>query len=156
MIQEDSVVSIKNFLTEVSSLKKLKHPNLINLVDCNENGTIVSIKGPAKKVTLHVIYIVLELATSGELFDYVALGERFSERVARYFFRQLVSGVGYIHSQGYAHRDLKPENIFFDELFNLKIADFGFASLLGKYDSNLLRTKLGTENYMAPEILMGQ
>ena len=57
--------------------------------------------------------------------------------------------------QGYTHRDLKPENIFLDQNFNLKIADFGFASMISKYQSNLLKTRLGTENYMAPEILMG-
>lgn len=103
----------------------------------------------------HLIYLVLELAESGELFDYVSLSGRFSERTARYFFRQLIDGLNYIHMSGYAHRDLKPENIFFDDKFNLKIADFGFASSIGKNDGQLLKTKLGTENYMAPEILLG-
>lgn len=48
---------------------------------------------------------------------------------------------------------MKPENLLFDENFNLKIADFGFATALaGKDGSGLLRTILGTESYMAPEI----
>jgi serine/threonine protein kinase len=48
---------------------------------------------------------------------------------------------------------MKPENLLFDENFNLKIADFGFATALeGKDGSGYLRTVLGTESYMAPEI----
>lgn len=59
----------------------------------------------------------------------------------------------YIHSKGVAHRDLKPENILFDENYNIKLADFGFAApVFGKDDSGCLNTRLGTESYMAPEI----
>ena len=87
LIQEDNTVCMKNFLNEVGSLKKLKHPNLINLIDCSDKGTILQQRGSHKKVTLNVIYLVLELAVSGELFDYVALSGRFSEPVARYYFR---------------------------------------------------------------------
>lgn len=48
---------------------------------------------------------------------------------------------------------MKPENVLFDKQFNLKIADFGFAAPIeGRDGSGQLRTKLGTESYMAPEI----
>lgn len=57
------------------------------------------------------------------------------------------------HSQGFAHRDLKPENLLFDEQFNLLLADFGFSvAMSGRDGSGKLRTILGTDNYMAPEI----
>lgn len=50
---------------------------------------------------------------------------------------------------------MKPENVLFDEHFNIKIADFGFAAPIdGKDGSGYLKTKLGTESYMAPEINM--
>lgn len=59
----------------------------------------------------------------------------------------------YLHNKGIAHRDIKPENILFDDDFNLKVADFGFATAIeGKDGSGLLHTILGTESYMAPEI----
>lgn len=115
----------KSFRQEVNSLLKLKHPYLINLIDYSENGIYISRRGETKE---NVVYLVLELALGGELFDYVALTGCFSEIVARYYFIQLIKGIEFVHQNGFAHRDLKPENIFLDEKYNLKIADFGFSS----------------------------
>jgi len=65
----------------------------------------------------------------------------------------MMNGLHYLHTKGYAHRDIKPENVLLSDLYILKIADFGFAcDLRGKDGSGVLRTKLGTEGYMAPEI----
>jgi serine/threonine protein kinase len=65
----------------------------------------------------------------------------------------MMNGLHYMHSKGYAHRDIKPENVLLSQLFVLKIADFGFSCLLrGKDGTGVLKTKLGTEGYMAPEI----
>jgi len=66
-----------------------------------------------------------------------------------------MDGLDYVHSKGVTHRDLKPENVLYDQFFNLKIADFGFAAPIeGRDGSGTLKTKLGTESYMAPEIHM--
>ncbi|RXM96177.1 Maternal embryonic leucine zipper kinase, partial [Acipenser ruthenus] len=64
----------------------------------------------------------------GELFDYIIAKDRLSEDEARIFFRQIVSAIAYVHSQGYAHRDLKPENLLIDEDHNLKLIDFGLCA----------------------------
>ena len=97
------------------------------------------------------------MALGGELFDFVAISGRFSEEMARYFFKQFLSGLDYCHSNGVVHRDLKPENLLLDSNYTLKIADFGFAAPVeGRDGGGFLTTKLGTLNYMAPEIHLKQ
>lgn len=68
-----------------------------------------------------------------------------------------MEGLEYCHAQGIAHRDLKPENLLLDGGFTLKIADFGFAGpIIGRDGSGFLTTRVGTINFMAPEIHEGQ
>jgi len=138
-------------MTEVHTMSQLSHPNIINLIEYGKDGVVEKSDGRKEAV----IYIVLELATGGELFDYVATTGRFSEPIARFYFHQLINGLEYVHNKGVTHRDLKPENVLYDQSFNLKIADFGFAAPIeGRDASGYLKTKLGTESYMAPEIHM--
>ena len=95
---------------------------------------------------------MLELASVGELFDILAMTGPLSEKVARYYFTKFLEGLNHCHSQGIAHRDLKTENLLLDKDYDLKIADFGFATEVGKYQDGLLQTQLGTPNFMSPEI----
>ena len=130
-------------------MSKLSHPNIVNLVEYSKEAFVEKTDG----TKYPVICIALELATGGELFDFVALTGRFNEGTARFYFKQLLDGLDYCHQHGVAHRDLKPENVLYDQNFNLKIADFGFAApVAGRDGSGYSRTKLGTESYMAPEI----
>lgn len=126
--------AIKN---EVNIMKSLKHPNLINLVDFMEKEEYFKTNGSS----FHVMSVVLELATAGELFEYVANTGRFNEAVSRTYFHQMIDALEYLHSNNIAHRDMKPENLLFDADFNLKIADFGFSTFLNRP----LGTVLGTE-----------
>lgn len=70
-------------VTEVNTMKELKHPNIVNLVEYNENATVTKNSG----ITYEALIIVLELATGGELFDYVATGGRFPDSIARFYFK---------------------------------------------------------------------
>ena len=63
------------------------------------------------------------------MFDRIVQSGKLDEPVARAYFKQLVGGVAYCHSQGVAHRDLKPENLLLDEKQVLKISDFGLSAL---------------------------
>ena len=65
-----------------------------------------------------------------ELFDFIAHGGPFEERVARYYFKQFTSGLNYCHTNVICNRDLKLENVLLDSEYKIKIADFGFGSLI--------------------------
>ena len=140
----------KVFNSEIEILKKINHPNII----CIKDGSKKLIKKPNHTQKL-VSFIVLELADNGELFDYMSLPKkRFGEDYGRYLFKELINGIEACHLAGVAHRDLKTENIMLSNDWDLKIADFGFATFLeGKDKSGKLNTYLGTRAYAAPEIL---
>jgi serine/threonine protein kinase len=138
---------------ELDTLRQCAHPNVIGLVESGK-GT----QENKKKGDKQVHYIVLELAQGGELFDFIALGGRFSEPVARLYGKQLCEALQFMHTSGVCHRDLKPENLMLDGHYNLKVADFGFAAPTAGRDgkSGKLSTQLGTASYMAPEIHLGK
>lgn len=150
------VVNIQSLRHELSILRKLHHENLVNLIDVRENATYKKKSGPMYTLlsfSYQCFAIVLEYVGGGELFDFIALGGRFTPNVARTYFQQMLNGLHYMHQQGFAHRDIKPENILLTSDFILKLADFGFTGALeGKDKSGRMHTKLGTEGYMAPEI----
>ncbi|XP_076651707.1 serine/threonine-protein kinase grp [Halictus rubicundus] len=100
-------------------------------------------------------YIFLEYASGGELFDRIEPDIGMPAWEAQKYFRQLISAVEYLHTKGVAHRDLKPENLLLDENNNLKISDFGMATiyrLQGK--ERCLEKRCGTLPYVAPEVLL--
>lgn len=134
-------------LNEIQVMQQLQHDNIINLIDFNDTCDFIKPNG----VSTPVFYLALQLASGGELFDFIAQTGRFTEPVARFYFRQLCEAFEYLHGNGFSHRDMKPENIMLDSDFNLKIADFGFSSTKALNES-----RKGTDSYMAPEIHMGK
>lgn len=135
------------FYNEINVMKKMDHPNILKLISYSEKEKATKKDG----TTLNVAYTALEFAEGGELFDYVAETGKFSEPEARFFFHQLIDALEHIHSKGYAHRDIKPENLLLDRNFNIKIADFGFAT-----KDDVCHTRKGTFGYMAPEVLANE
>ena len=138
---------------EVAATTSLNHENVVRYHEFNENSTIQKENGKTKNVA----YIVQEMISGGELFDYVANSGAFTEEVCRHYFKQMLMGIHYIHSHGFSHRDLKPENILLDKNYNIKIVDFGFACPLeGRDGSGVNHSRVGTLGYMAPEIIAKQ
>lgn len=96
----------------------------------------------------------MELAEGGDLFDKIESDVGVGEDVAHLYFTQLISAVTYMHSKGVGHRDIKPENILLSSEGNLKLADFGLATLF-EYQGvkKLCTTSCGSPPYTAPEVV---
>eukprot|EP01013_Petalomonas_cantuscygni_P026588 TRINITY_DN49002_c0_g1_i1.p1 TRINITY_DN49002_c0_g1~~TRINITY_DN49002_c0_g1_i1.p1 ORF type:complete len:476 (+),score=106.75 TRINITY_DN49002_c0_g1_i1:87-1514(+) len=134
---------IKNAMTaqlkrEISAMRVLSHPHIVRFVDVLQ--------------TPNNIYLVMELASGGELFDKIVHARFLDEATARRYFHQLVYAVLYCHRRGIAHRDLKPENLLLDSRDHLKVTDFGLSNLQDSDDA-VLSTVCGTPHYVAPEVL---
>ena len=123
---------------ETALMRILDHPHLLKLKEFCESPK-------------H-IFIVLEYAAHGELFDYLMARRALPFEVAMKFFRQIIYGLDYLHSNNICHRDLKPENILLDENDNIKIADFGFARWMC---TDTTETSCGSPHYVSPEIVKG-
>ncbi|RXW20333.1 hypothetical protein EST38_g5523 [Candolleomyces aberdarensis] len=104
--------------------------------------------------TESAIWIVTELCSGGELFDYLVEKERLPEDEGKIIFGQLCLAVAYLHDNGIVHRDLKLENVLLDERCRVKLGDFGFTR---EYErGNYMETFCGTTGYAAPEMLQGR
>lgn len=141
---------IRQVEREIHAMQMIQHPNVLQLKDVQwdcmyekKNGTKIP-----------VILVVLELATGGELFDFLSFTGPFEEAIARTYFQQLMAGIAHCHSKGIAHRDIKPENLLISGDFLLKLADFGFAASFANATAanQAMFTECGTPGYMAPEV----
>ncbi|XP_044285331.1 serine/threonine-protein kinase MARK1 isoform X6 [Varanus komodoensis] len=132
--------SLQKLFREVRIMKILNHPNIVKLFEVIE--------------TEKTLYLVMEYASGGEVFDYLVAHGRMKEKEARAKFRQIVSAVQYCHQKYIVHRDLKAENLLLDGDMNIKIADFGFSNefTIG----NKLDTFCGSPPYAAPELFQGK
>uniref|UniRef100_A0AAY4BZ75 Protein kinase domain-containing protein n=1 Tax=Denticeps clupeoides TaxID=299321 RepID=A0AAY4BZ75_9TELE len=125
---------------EIAILKLIEHPHVLKLHEVYEN----------KKY----LYLVLEHVSGGELFDYLVKKGRLTPKESRKFFRQIISALDFCHSHSICHRDLKPENLLLDEKNNIRVADFGMASL--QVGDSLLETSCGSPHYASPEVIRGE
>uniref|UniRef100_A0A8C6SHD9 Serine/threonine-protein kinase PLK n=1 Tax=Neogobius melanostomus TaxID=47308 RepID=A0A8C6SHD9_9GOBI len=78
-----------------------------------------------------------------------------TEPEVRYYLRQIISGLKYLHSRNILHRDLKLGNFFVNENMDLRLGDFGLAAKLEAVEQRK-KTICGTPNYLAPEVLNRQ
>lgn len=131
--------SLKKLFREVTIMKMLNHPNIVKLYEVIDSQRI--------------LYLVMEYASGGEVFDYLVAHGRMREKEARAKFRQIVSAVQYCHQKQIIHRDLKAENLLLDSEMNIKIADFGFSNEF--VPGQTLDTFCGSPPYAAPELFKG-
>merc|ERR1711990_538955 len=135
---KDPYVS-KNLKREAAIMAKLNHPNIVSLHEVVSVGDFYC--------------LVLDFYPGGNLCDMIGSQEGFKlqEEIARLLFRQILAGLGYLHSKSIIHRDIKLENILLDETHKKAvIADFGLSNF---FDANSrLRTRCGSAEYAAPEI----
>ena len=146
----------KRLINEISILQKIKHPNIVRLIE-------------VKKTKSH-IYIVTEFCNGGSLSEnlnkYIKANKKpFSEEIVQYLMRQLVSAINYLHKNKIIHRDLKLDNILINFptekdktdlnmlAAQIKIIDFGFATRLRTANQNLTKTVLGTPSNIYPKLL---
>mmetsp|Transcript_20612 Transcript_20612/g.29586 ORF Transcript_20612/g.29586 Transcript_20612/m.29586 type:complete len:468 (-) Transcript_20612:128-1531(-) len=124
---------------EMNILRKLDHPFLIHFFGGYQAPTAIA--------------LVFEYAVGGELYMRMKREVRFKENVARFYFCEIASALGYMHGLSIVYRDLKPENILIDSEGHIKLCDFGFATLIGS--DMTLHDGCGTAMYVAPEIASG-
>ncbi|ORY87643.1 kinase-like domain-containing protein, partial [Protomyces lactucae-debilis] len=139
MIKKRMVNDDKAFLHEIGLLMSCTHPLITCIRDVFDDG--------------NVIYLLLELAQGGELFDRIIQRGKFTEKETRYVFRQLFSALEYLHASSIVHRDIKPENILLckPDSFDIRLADFGLAKIIGS--RSITSSLAGTPSYIPPEML---
>ena len=128
---------------EIEILKNLDHPDIVRIIESFN--------------TKNSYILITEYCEGGELFDQVK--NQLSETQIAVIFKQVLSGLAYLHSNNIVHRDLKLENILIHEiekskqtgedLFNIKIIDFGTARIFEKNPQSIV----GSSYYIAPEVL---
>uniref|UniRef100_A0A8C5MWJ8 Serine/threonine-protein kinase CHK1 n=1 Tax=Leptobrachium leishanense TaxID=445787 RepID=A0A8C5MWJ8_9ANUR len=130
----------ENIKKEICINKMLNHKNIVRFYGHRREGDVQ--------------YLFLEYCRGGELFDRIEPDVGMPESEAHWFFQQLMAGVEFLHGLGITHRDIKPENLLLDDRDQLKISDFGLATVFrhgGK--ERMLNKMCGTLPYVAPELI---
>ncbi|EFA04647.1 serine/threonine-protein kinase polo [Tribolium castaneum] len=123
---------------EIQIHKSLKHKNIVGFYSFFEDTDN--------------IYIVLELCRKRSMMELQKRRKMLTEPETRFYMRQILNGVSYLHQRRIIHRDLKLGNLFLNDELTVKIGDFGLAATI-EYEGERKKTLCGTPNYIAPEIL---
>ncbi|KAK5055917.1 hypothetical protein LTR84_012467 [Exophiala bonariae] len=144
--QSQKINSIDLIKEEIAIMKKLNHPNLVSLIEVLDDPTEDS------------LYMVMEMCKKGVVMR-VGLEERadpYPDHVCRYWFRDLILGIEYLHAQGVVHRDIKPDNCLVTDDDVLKVVDFGVSEMFSK-DSEMQTAKsAGSPAFLPPELCVAR
>ncbi|KAF8403926.1 hypothetical protein HHK36_012032 [Tetracentron sinense] len=133
-----SETAMTDVLREVSIMKTLEHPNVVNLIEV--------IDDPESD---H-LYMVLEYVEGKEICNLSETAGPIDETTARRYFRDIIAGVTYLHAHNIVHGDIKPENLLLTRSGRVKIGDFSVSQVF-EDDNDVLRRCPGTPAFTAPE-----
>ena len=151
--------NIKEYLTEIDILSKLKNDNIIKLIDYgegilrinerNENSNQLFIY--QKNNNTKINFEIIEFLEKGEIFDYIYYPRQgFSEEISKIIFSQILNAIEYCHLNNISHCDIKPENLLLNDNFEIKLIDFGYSKYFNK--DKLIKGWKGTRIYASPEL----
>eukprot|EP00752_Nemacystus_decipiens_P016534 g14778.t1 len=104
--------------------------------------------------TEHKLFLVMEYLPGGELFFHLSKKGLFLEEYAKFYAAEMVLALEFLHGKGIIHRDLKPENLLLGANGHICVTDFGLAKELSHEEQDGLKTICGTNEYMAPEMIL--
>ncbi|KAM0820456.1 putative Protein kinase domain-containing protein [Seiridium cardinale] len=140
---KDSLFLIRE---EIAIMKKLDHPNLVSLIEVLDDPEEDS------------LWMVLEMCKKGVIMK-VGLEEDadpYPAEQCRYWFRDMVLGIEYLHAQGIIHRDIKPDNLLLTDEDCLKIVDFGVSEMFEKPEDMRTAKSAGSPAFLPPELCVAK
>ena len=142
VIQKSGIIEQKlvdQMNREIEIMYILNHPHCLRLKNHFEDD--------------NNFYLVMPLATKGQLYRVLRKFRKFDERTAAQILRETISALQYLHSFNppIIHRDIKPENLLLNEGGRILLADFGWSNFS---DGGVRKTFCGTPEYIAPEMLL--
>jgi len=131
-------------------LRALNHPKILAPLDFKKDGIVTQKDGQNQA---GIVYQVFEQISDTNIFDWINKNGPLPQKIARYYFKHLISAIEHMHEKDIAHLDVRLENLLLDKNFDLKLTEFGFAKLLsGKNHSGRLLSAHGNDKYLSPEM----
>eukprot|EP00262_Sarcandra_glabra_P019432 TRINITY_DN7319_c0_g1_i1.p1 TRINITY_DN7319_c0_g1~~TRINITY_DN7319_c0_g1_i1.p1 ORF type:complete len:415 (+),score=63.19 TRINITY_DN7319_c0_g1_i1:772-2016(+) len=137
-----SETAMSDVLREVSIMKMLDHPNIVNLIEVIDDPN-----------TDH-FYMVLEYVEGKWVWEGSGLLKGIGESTARRYLRDMVAGLMYLHDHNIVHGDIKPDNLLVTSSGTVKIGDFSVSQVFEDNNDELRRSP-GTPVFTAPECCLG-